>query len=158
MKYIYNQRSYETRGVDGRRRCRSSALYWSRLSSCESGAASYNLGSVVVVELRYSCVFVCFVCMLYSRIFFFFFFQAEDGIRDLIVTGVQTCALPISPIAEVRDRRRPQEIADNVSTLIAGDHRGLLSGIGAGACRGDVVEQEIGEHLEIGRASCRERV
>src|SRR5216683_3943343 len=26
---------------------------------------------------------------------FFFFFQAEDGIRDLIVTGVQTCALPI---------------------------------------------------------------
>src|SRR2546430_7115197 len=26
----------------------------------------------------------------------FFFFQAEDGIRDLTVTGVQTCALPIS--------------------------------------------------------------
>src|SRR5256886_8845334 len=26
-----------------------------------------------------------------------FFFQAEDGIRDLTVTGVQTCALPISP-------------------------------------------------------------
>src|SRR5256886_5654874 len=33
--------------------------------------------------------------------FFFFFFQAEDGIRDLTVTGVQTCALPIS--AESRD-------------------------------------------------------
>src|SRR2546421_8103520 len=33
----------------------------------------------------------CAVCLL-----FFFFFQAEDGIRDLIVTGVQTCALPIS--------------------------------------------------------------
>src|SRR5205085_2999597 len=34
-------------------------------------------------------------------VFFFFFFQAEDGIRDLTVTGVQTCALPIwlkSPI------------------------------------------------------------
>src|SRR6266403_4874103 len=29
--------------------------------------------------------------------FFFFFFQAEDGIRDLYVTGVQTCALPILP-------------------------------------------------------------
>src|SRR5688572_32761263 len=29
---------------------------------------------------------------------FFFFFQAEDGIRDLTVTGVQTCALPISPL------------------------------------------------------------
>src|SRR5690349_24609207 len=28
--------------------------------------------------------------------FFCFFFQAEDGIRDLYVTGVQTCALPIS--------------------------------------------------------------
>src|SRR3989440_11096620 len=31
-----------------------------------------------------------------SIFIFFFFFQAEDGIRDLIVTGVQTCALPIS--------------------------------------------------------------
>src|SRR6266496_659548 len=29
----------------------------------------------------------------------FFFFQAEDGIRDLYVTGVQTCALPISILA-----------------------------------------------------------
>src|SRR5256885_16262686 len=29
-------------------------------------------------------------------IFYFFFFQAEDGIRDYKVTGVQTCALPIS--------------------------------------------------------------
>src|SRR5256886_15815673 len=29
------------------------------------------------------------------RLRFFFFFQAEDGIRDLTVTGVQTCALPI---------------------------------------------------------------
>src|SRR5262249_60116494 len=33
--------------------------------------------------------------LLYSL--FFFFFQAEDGIRDWSVTGVQTCALPISP-------------------------------------------------------------
>src|SRR5256885_7162396 len=30
--------------------------------------------------------------------FLFFFFQAEDGIRDYKVTGVQTCALPISPL------------------------------------------------------------
>src|SRR2546422_8848350 len=30
-----------------------------------------------------------------SVCFFFFFFQAEDGIRDVAVTGVQTCALPI---------------------------------------------------------------
>src|SRR2546425_9308218 len=33
--------------------------------------------------------------MLQSVIFYFFFFQAEDGIRDKLVTGVQTCALPI---------------------------------------------------------------
>ena len=33
---------------------------------------------------------VLFVCL-----FLFFFFQAEDGIRDRLVTGVQTCALPI---------------------------------------------------------------
>src|SRR2546430_11545323 len=31
-----------------------------------------------------------------SPLVFVFFFQAEDGIRDLTVTGVQTCALPIS--------------------------------------------------------------
>src|SRR2546427_8457683 len=36
-------------------------------------------------------------CEPLVRFFFvFFFFQAEDGIRDLTVTGVQTCALPIS--------------------------------------------------------------
>src|SRR2546422_5876401 len=39
-------------------------------------------------SLRYLCVLS----------FFFFFFQAEDGIRDVAVTGVQTCALPISPM------------------------------------------------------------
>src|SRR2546430_13989222 len=32
----------------------------------------------------------------------FFFFQAEDGIRDLTVTGVQTCALPISTFVRYR--------------------------------------------------------
>src|SRR6266542_3827804 len=31
-----------------------------------------------------------------ASVLFFFFFQAEDGIRDATVTGVQTCALPIS--------------------------------------------------------------
>src|SRR2546430_9129355 len=31
-----------------------------------------------------------------KMLWLFFFFQAEDGIRDLTVTGVQTCALPIS--------------------------------------------------------------
>src|SRR3989449_2355953 len=32
----------------------------------------------------------------------FFFFQAEDGIRDVAVTGVQTCALPISIVSSLR--------------------------------------------------------
>src|SRR5699024_11389696 len=35
--------------------------------------------------------------IVFMYLFFFFFFQAEDGIRDRNVTGVQTCALPISP-------------------------------------------------------------
>src|SRR2546430_5596345 len=35
-------------------------------------------------------------------VFLFFFFQAEDGIRDLTVTGVQTCALPIYRAAGFR--------------------------------------------------------
>ena len=34
---------------------------------------------------------------VFVKICSFFFFQAEDGIRDWSVTGVQTCALPISP-------------------------------------------------------------
>src|SRR5207248_6011672 len=34
---------------------------------------------------------------------FFFFFQAEDGIRDRTVTGVQTCALPISALPKVEE-------------------------------------------------------
>src|SRR3712207_9107209 len=34
-------------------------------------------------------------------VYLFFFFQAEDGIRDIGVTGVQTCALPISTIFAV---------------------------------------------------------
>src|SRR5256885_17200797 len=37
--------------------------------------------------------------------FLFFFFQAEDGIRDYKVTGVQTCALPISRHACSRAHR-----------------------------------------------------
>src|SRR6266487_6009163 len=43
--------------------------------------------------------FLFFFFFFFKKIyymFFFFFFQAEDGIRDGRVTGVQTCALPIS--------------------------------------------------------------
>src|SRR5690554_7824686 len=39
-------------------------------------------------------------CAIHNHIFFFFF-QAEDGIRDADVTGVQTCALPILPLSAV---------------------------------------------------------
>src|SRR6266850_3334182 len=45
--------------------------------------------------------------------FCFFFFQAEDGIRDYKVTGVQTCALPISRLAEEHAALR------RVATLVA---------------------------------------
>src|SRR5207237_7762452 len=38
----------------------------------------------------------CFIIILSHVSHLFFFFQAEDGIRDSSVTGVQTCALPIS--------------------------------------------------------------
>src|SRR5437773_10734133 len=66
----------------------------------------------------------------------FFFFQAEDGIRDRDVTGVQTCALPISPGA------------------IAWRASGSCSPSARGPGRGGRGDQDG----EIGRASCRERV
>src|SRR2546429_2905098 len=51
-----------------------------------------------------------FMLLLFKVVFFnlfFFFFQAEDGIRDVAVTGVQTCALPISSrsVGQVACRR-----------------------------------------------------
>src|SRR6266513_3708350 len=45
-----------------------------------------------------------------EHIIIFFFFQAEDGIRDRNVTGVQTCALPISRVSvSRRNHARPGE-------------------------------------------------
>src|SRR3712207_2184080 len=52
-------------------------------------------------------------------VFFCFFFQAEDGIRDIGVTGVQTCALPIYPVvvsADPGDAPEPQG-ADGVDAI-----------------------------------------
>src|SRR3989441_7186695 len=47
------------------------------------------------------------------RIYFFvFFFQAEDGIRDKLVTGVQTCALPISRRCSRRQTRGVRQAAE----------------------------------------------
>src|SRR2546430_12452534 len=52
-----------------------------------------------------------------------FFFQAEDGIRDLTVTGVQTCALPIF---EPEQRIRDQEIAHFVAAEIENERAPIL--------------------------------
>src|SRR2546430_9272497 len=56
-------------------------------------------------------------CDAYAVLFFFFFFQAEDGIRDLTVTGVQTCALPISRLAP-RERAAVRRLLEQVSTEV----------------------------------------
>src|SRR2546430_247443 len=55
--------------------------------------------------------------MYLSTISCFFFFQAEDGIRDLTVTGVQTCALPIS---RARDGRASRDRHSAVSAPAGG--------------------------------------
>src|SRR6266850_6305761 len=66
--------------------------------------------------------------------FFFFFFQAEDGIRDYKVTGVQTCALPISLTARylrgelriaVPPHRRVRGEASRVLTVVGARHHNL---------------------------------
>src|SRR6266498_5735237 len=46
---------------------------------------------------------------------FFFFFQAEDGIRDADVTGVQTCALPISSLPAVSNASPAETSVINVT-------------------------------------------
>src|SRR2546426_8327675 len=55
---------------------------------------------------------------------FFFFFQAEDGIRDYKVTGVQTCALPISFLV-FGPGRKPAAGAGGI-----GEHAGGGGGLG----------------------------
>src|SRR2546427_2793341 len=46
-------------------------------------------------DTTFDCYWSSDVCSCDVVVRIFFFFQAEDGIRDLTVTGVQTCALPI---------------------------------------------------------------
>src|SRR5437762_13231818 len=82
------------------------------------------------------------------KVLCFFFFQAEDGIRDTSVTGVQTCALPISqrPGAVINARAgipaaREQALSPRSDT--AHDRNSRVCWI---SCR-----------IQIGRASCRER-
>src|SRR6266850_6870172 len=56
--------------------------------------------------------------MKIKHIYFFFFFQAEDGIRDYKVTGVQTCALPILQL--LGDIERQQELMPKVIAFYHG--------------------------------------
>src|SRR5688572_32441904 len=74
----------------------------------------------------------------------FFFFQAEDGIRDLTVTGVQTCALPISSL----NSRRPRSALRQKRSRCVRANSGSSVGSGSRSARA----------RQIGRASCRERV
>src|SRR3989440_1593057 len=89
----------------------------------------------------------------------FFFFQAEDGIRDLIVTGVQTCALPISQygtaFCEAIDAR------EGVTTGISAYDRArtIRVAIDPATRPADLARPgHVFPLREIGRASCRERV
>src|SRR5256886_3714180 len=86
-----------------------------------------------------------------------FFFQAEDGIRDLTVTGVQTCALPIS--SERQSVRRNYEERRRGRERAARQSRRRCSGHGARLDDRRMVGGGGADHrAEIGRASCRERV
>src|SRR5204862_5974927 len=80
-----------------------------------------------------------------------FFFQAEDGIRDLYVTGVQTCALPISwpalgHAAEIGFANADHAASDSDLAALHGDPRF------------DAIVEDMRALEQIGRASCRERV
>src|SRR5256886_5405821 len=91
-----------------------------------------------------------FNCCKQYAIIFFFFFQAEDGIRDLTVTGVQTCALPIYRIGELRlvHRRGEALLAERQQRA------GRRQGQGRGGAHG---ARELGErHTDAhGRAIVR---
>src|SRR2546430_8982982 len=96
------------------------------------------------------------ICLLMR--FFFFFFQAEDGIRDLTVTGVQTCALPISVSGAKREASGRSYFG--VSATGAGFGRGRGFSFSLSLSLSPVLLRRpirMGR-MKIGRASCRERV
>src|SRR5205823_9798857 len=81
----------------------------------------------------------------------FFFFQAEDGIRDKLVTGVQTCALPISPAIGYPFAKQLLARKHPFTALFAYNDISAIGSIWA--------IREAGLRVpQIGRASCRERV
>src|SRR5690606_32859775 len=64
----------------------------------------------------------------------FFFFQAEDGIRDFHVTGVQTCALPISAfrtvmVVGVKPSSLRETLNKKVNSIIAEQHKPMVNTI-----------------------------
>src|SRR5260221_4683853 len=89
----------------------------------------------------------------------FFFFQAEDGIRDHCVTGVQTCALPICEVRNLAQRsaQAAREIKQLIATSATRVKQGTELADQAGATMAEVLHS-IQRVTEIGRASCRERV
>src|SRR5205823_8287838 len=91
--------------------------------------------------------------ILYKTATLIIFFQAKDGIRDKLVTGVQTCALPISASVSGRDPEALDEEAAQVRRQCAEVAEVLDSD------RQTLTEaaQERQRLEEIGRASCRER-
>src|SRR2546427_8297582 len=91
---------------------------------------------------------------------FFFFFQAEDGIRDLTVTGVQTCALPILYQDAIA---RAFELGVNmIDTAINYRHqrseRAIRTALAAAVRRGAIRRDEIArsEERRVGK-ECRSR-
>src|SRR5690606_40880590 len=81
-----------------------------------------------------------------------FFFQAEDGIRDFHVTGVQTCALPISSFANSTPCQ-PCAGGRAIQSARAASAGGSSS---ATRARWRAARSALGS--KIGRASCRESV
>src|SRR5229473_5068586 len=61
---------------------------------------------------------VFFLFFIRSPLLIFFFFQAEDGIRDKLVTGVQTCAHPISPAPFVSKNNRWEFNVDKANQIL----------------------------------------
>src|SRR5436190_10856069 len=99
-------------------------------------------------------VFVFFL-YFYFFIFFFFFFQAEDGIRDHCVTGVQTCALPISPPgpSPTKDITKTTPTRPFLPSPMANV---CMRGSARAACT--ATTSTANRCGKIRRASCRERV
>src|SRR5205823_10415678 len=91
-----------------------------------------------------------------------FFFQAEDGIRDKLVTGVQTCALPIYRRVAVAYRQVERLTSDgsqhNLALRVRGERVTGIAGRAAHERMAFPTASNVPEvSLEIGRASCRER-